>query len=193
MTNAIANTTITDKKAYELILQYYDQLEAMNTFIAARKERPWPTKEELSVTRQLTGTIRVLKAKSAMILAMEAIMRFTNNIRRSAPDLAAQLLPQLCILLFPGIELNIEELTTNAAPAKKPTTTTKPQKAATNNSIPGLTRQYSNPPTALMGDDPEVNKLLADLFEEMQSIYPNGLPSDQKQLNELSKQLVLKE
>lgn len=92
-------------KSAELQMSYYGQLQSLNASIAARSERPYPTREELGIIRQVTGTVRLLKAKSAIVIAMEAIMRFATKMQKAAPALTAYLLPKLCMMLLPGISL----------------------------------------------------------------------------------------
>lgn len=94
----------------ELINQYYAQLQTINNGIAARADQPFPNREENAAIRQVTATLRVVRGKSPIVIAMETAIRMADKFNKISPLLAQQLLPQVCVMLFPGVSLSMPEL-----------------------------------------------------------------------------------
>lgn len=88
-----------------LLEQYYAQLHAMNVQIAARTERPWPNDEELATMRKIMSAVKALNAKPAIVQALDALTRFSTKVSKADPELGDRLLPHLCVLMFPGLDL----------------------------------------------------------------------------------------
>ena len=159
-----------DNESNQLLLQYYRQLSAINQHIAARPDHNWPTKEENVQIRQITATIRVLKGKSAMVIALETIMRLHDKIKKTVPALLPLLLPQLFKLMLPGINLDDLDLSADSIKSDNlkttmPVATTPPSQAATAPRPAPLPKVTTSPqPKTMVMPDAEMQSLLATML-----------------------------
>lgn len=83
------------KRAKDMVLnaptflaeQYYTQLAALNNVIAARKEAPYPTKEESEIMRRVTGTLKTVKAKQTRSEVVDMLADFTAFANDHSPNI----------------------------------------------------------------------------------------------------------
>lgn len=66
-----------------LVEQYYAQLGALNAGIAARKEQPYPTKEEADTIRRLTMSIKSIPHENTLCSVLEVFGNFMHYLGKT--------------------------------------------------------------------------------------------------------------
>ena len=117
------------KRAKDMVLnaptflaeQYYAQLSALNNTIAARKDAPYPTKEESEIMRRVTGTLKTIKTKQTRSELVDTLADFSA--------FAADHSPAITELLTTIVGEYLELLSGNG-PARRLSRLKEPRKAA---------------------------------------------------------------
>jgi predicted DNA-binding protein YlxM (UPF0122 family) len=68
-----------------LVEQYYDQLNEINKAIAQRTERPYPTKEEATIIKTISATIKQIGVRQSASEAMDVFVDFGLEVCRYDP------------------------------------------------------------------------------------------------------------
>jgi hypothetical protein len=68
-----------------LVEQYYDQLNEINRAIAQRTERPYPTKEEATIIKTISATIKQIGVRQSASEAMDVFIDFGLEVCRYDP------------------------------------------------------------------------------------------------------------
>jgi predicted DNA-binding protein YlxM (UPF0122 family) len=68
-----------------LVEQYYDQLNEINKAIAQRTERPYPTKEEATIIKTISATIKQIGVRQSASEAMDVFIDFGLEVCRYDP------------------------------------------------------------------------------------------------------------
>jgi hypothetical protein len=75
-----------------LVEQYYDQLNEINRAIAQRTERPYPTKEEATIIKTISATIKQIGVRQSASEAMDVFIDFGLEVCRYDPAFHRQMI-----------------------------------------------------------------------------------------------------
>ncbi len=79
---------------------YYNQLNALNTTIKERRDRPYPTKDEAEIMRKLSMTIKQIKLRHSVADTTEIFTLFSNYLKKTKPDLLQPMLNSMSSYLY---------------------------------------------------------------------------------------------